>query len=818
MVRTGTNTGDSNVYEVASEFKQLGMAQGLSVFAPDRAVWSAASFGELDREFVSQIDTAGGTFESKLRGQLAKVGDDARLLMAELLSLHLLITTTVGRDNKEATVRNALQTMEHPVEIPDRVAAAFSDGFVNPGAPFNTARPAQLRYLVRVGSALAALSPDRAKGILADPWLFRDQISTIAMEGAAAQRHALLHLLFPETFEAVVSDGHREKIIACFGASGGTTPSGDGDRDLYAIREAITPRFGSGFDFYSPRLKPLWEQGADPWVALTRWATLLYRTPNFDADEREYKLRAISTVAELDAEIRGDGNWLEPLRRLLQNKDNNLLDFRAADDFLKWAAANADTAREAIIDLWDSTASIRKRVQKFASSVGKGLSSPGNRTAQAAYLLMASDPARWPMYRPEPFKTFLELVAGAPRSAEGDRYAQAVQTCDELSAELSDRHGLMLRDRLDAQALIWAITKAKPDGGLLSTWSLDDRDAFFRWRDGTSAPASAAAAPAPAPAPSPPEPDGESADQALDQFEERLGSAAAKTHLPVSYLRDLTELLLGSDKRQLVLYGPPGTGKTFVAQQLAYVISGGEPEIVQFHPSTTYEDFFEGIRPVTDDDGSVRYRVLPGPLAELAATAERDRSRNVVLIIDELNRANLPKVLGELLFLFEYRDVPVRTLYRGSTPFRLPPNLYVIATMNTVDRSVALVDAAMRRRFHFVSFYPDDPYLCDVLGSICSADEAWVELLVKRVNEDLVSEFRSRDYQLGWSHFVKADRTVEGVARVWRHTIEPLIEDHLYDEPERMNRFRWTSVYARHVNDSVDSEPAPTDDDELVDP
>lgn len=176
----------------------------------------------------------------------------------------------------------------------------------------------------------------------------------------------------------------------------------------------------------------------------------------------------------------------------------------------------------------------------------------------------------------------------------------------------------------------------------------------------------------------------------------------------VDWLRELRDLLW--DERQLVFYGPPGTGKTFLALRLAEYLGGGPEQVklVQFHPSYAYEDFFEGFRPREDPDTrEVAFRLTAGPLRELADLASREGNRHIphFLIIDELNRANLAKVFGELYFLLEYRNRSVRLTYSGDD-FALPPNLFVIGTMNTADRSIALVDAAMRRRFAFVELSP----------------------------------------------------------------------------------------------------------------
>ena len=132
--------------------------------------------------------------------------------------------------------------------------------------------------------------------------------------------------------------------------------------------------------------------------------------------------------------------------------------------------------------------------------------------------------------------------------------------------------------------------------------------------------------------------------------QERLEDAAEKLLCDVSFLEEIVGLL--EDKRQVILYGPPGTGKTYLAQALAEALAPEEQarSLVQFHPAYSYEDFFEGYRPVTDDDKQMTYELTPGPLAKLAEHAALHEEQHV-MVIDEINRANLPRVLGELLFL-----------------------------------------------------------------------------------------------------------------------------------------------------------------------
>ena len=172
-----------------------------------------------------------------------------------------------------------------------------------------------------------------------------------------------------------------------------------------------------------------------------------------------------------------------------------------------------------------------------------------------------------------------------------------------------------------------------------------------------------------------------------------------------------------------------------------------------------------------------------------------------MLIIDEINRANLPKVLGELLFLLEYRGEAARVLYRPDVEFRLPANLWLIGTMNTADRSIALVDAALRRRFHFVPFVPD----LAGRSPISQVLRRWVEAngeletlpdIVDKVNNQLRAALGGDHLLLGPSYFMKKGIDETALRRVWEFQIEPLIEDLFFAEPERVNAFRFERVWA----------------------
>ena len=295
----------------------------------------------------------------------------------------------------------------------------------------------------------------------------------------------------------------------------------------------------------------------------------------------------------------------------------------------------------------------------------------------------------------------------------------------------------------------------------------------------------------------------------------------------VSFLEEIVALL--KDKGQVILYGPPGTGKTYFARRLAWALTdiaddeeyeeNGPYSLVQFHPAYSYEDFFEGFRPAVDDDGQMTYQLTPGPLVRLAERAADHPDELHVMVIDEINRANLPRVLGELLYLLEYRDEWTHTQYRPVDGFVLPSNLWIIGTMNTADRSIALIDAAMRRRFHFVPLFPNRPPTKDLLQlwTERAGEQAWVAEMLDAVNEELEAALGGDHLLIGPSHFMKDDLDKDRLRRIWQYNIEPLIEDQLFGHQDAIDSFRFDAVWKRHGPGAAAQEEPAEPSETLVD-
>jgi 5-methylcytosine-specific restriction protein B len=290
---------------------------------------------------------------------------------------------------------------------------------------------------------------------------------------------------------------------------------------------------------------------------------------------------------------------------------------------------------------------------------------------------------------------------------------------------------------------------------------------------------------------------------AFNEVTQELAKTLLMDEAELAKIRDLLW-----EQKQIILYGPPGTGKTYLAQALARHLSeDGAVKLVQFHPSYTYEDFFEGFRPEPGGSGTLTFTLRAGPFRDFAEVAKANPSTPYILIIDEINRANLAKVFGELYFLLEYRDQPVSLQYSPDKEFTLPENLFIIGTMNTADRSIARIDTAMRRRFKFVELDPRIPPVRGLLRRWLEENELPVESA--RLLDELNRRIEDSDAAIGPSYLM--DKRIyerpDGLERVWQYELMPLLEDLFYGQRDLVEQYGLASL--RKAIATAPAEPEP---------
>ncbi|WP_170319722.1 McrB family protein [Polyangium spumosum] len=277
-------------------------------------------------------------------------------------------------------------------------------------------------------------------------------------------------------------------------------------------------------------------------------------------------------------------------------------------------------------------------------------------------------------------------------------------------------------------------------------------------------------------------------------------------------------------KGQVILYGPPGTGKTYLARRFAVwwllqhsgaadahlVLADAErfraeegrlaaPRLAEqqpgsapltrltFHPSYSYEDFIEGFRPAPTSTGTLSLKLEDGVFKRICRDAAAQPSRRFLVLVDEINRANLAKVFGELITLLEKdkRGLTI-TLPQSKESFAIPPNVYILGTMNTADRSIKLLDAALRRRFGFIECMPEPEVLQGT-----SVNGLALDVFLEELNRRIAAN-EGREKQIGHAYLLDGDRAIddpEVFARRFRQDILPLLQEYCYDDYSRLAKY-----------------------------
>jgi 5-methylcytosine-specific restriction enzyme B len=256
-------------------------------------------------------------------------------------------------------------------------------------------------------------------------------------------------------------------------------------------------------------------------------------------------------------------------------------------------------------------------------------------------------------------------------------------------------------------------------------------------------------------------------------------------------------------KGQVVVYGPPGTGKTYHALRVARELAArqsfnktytnltneeraeieapttGYVRICTFHPGYTYEDFIEGLRPRTVNDNLV-FEPREGTCKLICQDAEKNSKRNFYLVIDEINRGDVPRIFGELITVIEFDKRGLKITLPSGKPFTVPKNVFLIGTMNTADRSISLLDTALRRRFGFVELMPDSTQLGGRMAGPLPLG-AWLDALNARLRHHLKRD--ARNLQIGHAYLLtQAITSIAEFGRVLRDDVIPLLEEYCYDD------------------------------------
>ena len=782
---TGGNA--EGVYRAADAWVDRGLRADDSLLTPGAQIWSRGHLGELHRRFLNRPDESSRPFLEKLRDQLEGSAAEIHQLMGEVLYVHYLL---LGRS--EQAVRTVLGWSPSPVDIPAVLEAGLDFLLINPGAGRSNI-PYQLGTLIESVEQWKELEPNERERLLEDPWAFKEflfsrqfqsQLLVNNQNTGGLERHLLLHMVFPDTFEPMLQND-KQRIVGSPEFAKFISPSStDTDWKIQEIRLGLEAQWGRDFGFYDDGVSSLWRNRAasSPWDIFVNRAKAYMASGKLDSEETDFKLRVGERLTQArNAVLEHADNWQALVKRGI---GGNLIFSIEQAKLRDWIDESPEDALLALQALWTRAGStLGDRISDFCSLLPRSASSgSGSRTAVVAVLLMGLDAEEFPPFRVSVFDPAYDQVGyarPAQDAAEAEIYEHALGFLDRFMEEAS-RRDLKLRHRLDAQSIVWAVGRGRdepPEGDQEDLESEEEHDSGLYSPDGRSH------------LPPLPEPETET-PYSLDDI------MADGCFLERDRLEGMLQRL--RSRKNLILQGPPGTGKTWLAKKLAYALIGSRSERrvrpFQFHPNLYYEDFVRGWRP----SGDGRLSLVDGPFLSAIEDASKEPSLDFVVVIEEINRGNPAQIFGEMLTLLEAdKRTPQEALalsYPRHTKERvhIPPNLYVVGTMNVADRSLALVDLALRRRFAFIDL---EPVFGDTwrnwVNEQCGIETAFladIELRLNSLNQTIATDsLLGPQFRVGHSVVTPGgdemiDDPVSWFKQVVDTEIGPLLEEYWFDQ------------------------------------
>ncbi len=732
MARKGAREDFSDILMAAGIWVEDCLINDGSLLGRD-SLWTPELLAEIHKAFVDNPDLGGDSFFTKLLGQMRHVSGTGQRLMAEALWALLLFPSNVSPQRKRRQILEMVEMSGFPI-APDhpKLQDAVLRGIGSGGPGFNNHRPRELVYLLDVVRHIKRLAPEERSHVLHYDAFLRF-IDAVPQQGSRQYRHMLRFLLFPDRVERMSSNNDRRRILDGFQKRTQKTTRGWTDRQLdealLTLREELEQEHpGQVLDFYDPPLRDVWkgEDDDEP-----------------DEDDTAGR-RSFDRRSAIDA------------RRAIESICPDSAPRTVCIELLVRAIRHASARAPGAWSVTLHPSLLRLNVGGLVALDFRraGLYLVVYQPSMAEALLESSRRFESPVE----FK-YLEGAAGylVPYSDIEPAATQLESPC------------LALIDRSLQKSSKAPFRAAHSPGVLAYLRELGHQVPSPSHEKGATGMVA--------------EPEDVEYDP---QTVVSLQEIAEETGVSVAQLEDWVRAI--NRKGQAIIYGPPGTGKTFIAKRLAeYLASAGDGQVslVQFHPAYAYEDFIQGLRPQVQEGGLLRYDLVQGRFMQFCEEASK-RAGVSVLIIDEINRANLAQVFGELMYLLEYRGEQVPLA--GGNTLRIPPKVRIIGTMNTADRSIALVDHALRRRFAFIPLKPNYDILLN-FHRRKGMDAAGLVETLQRLGAAIADEH----YAIGISYFMRADLS-DHLEPIWRGEIEPYLEELFFDRRSIADGFRWERI------------------------
>lgn len=742
------------VLSAASEWKSRCLLEDGSMLSEKR-LWSSENLKQMHQCFVLNPIEGNMPFLDKLKMQLEPAPPSTQQLASELFFVLYLypVSGFMLPGTKRMQIKQIWEWSgeDFPADAP--ILEALESGIGNPGTAYHIHRWRELRFLIAMLLKWKSLTSVERENLLGDGWAFGRWLDRIEESKGRSLRHMLLYMLFPDLYSHTTAMGYKNDMLRAFlvdldiqDLSPDYSDPLNVDKALHEVHLRARGKYGQEIGgFWEEPLRSVWDKHQDA-VGQSESVTS-ESLPKLESWYRsqfgDHRVWAIGA---------GEGARLWPVF-----SENGLIAIGMRD----------------LSDL-----SLYPSKEAFAEALrdaGNG-PNPVNDTLACHEFVHVMKPGDYVIAK----KGRSELL-GLGRVTSDYMYRPDEYEYANIRKVEWERTGRWPLSKAD-----WITNKTLTDFSNYRQW-LQTALSLMRGEEQ-------------------PRLDSTSSIYTLEMAMEDLFLSPDR----------FTEILdaLGR-KKNVILEGPPGVGKTFIAKRLAWLLLGKKDDervcMVQFHQSYSYEDFIQGWRP-TKTGG---FELRNGPFYDFCKLAQGESDKPYVFIIDEINRANLSKVFGELMMLIEsdkrsedyaipltYSQtsedytIPLTYSRRRSERFYVPDNVHILGLMNTADRSLAMVDYALRRRFAFVRLEPE--FRSDSFSNVllsAGAEEDLVERIITRMSE--LNERIKRDqnrlgpgFEIGHSFFCpqKEDLDIddEWYRRIVKNEIEPLIREYWFDDPDKV--------------------------------